>query len=451
MRSIRLLMAALLLALLPTMSMAQVEDDELLMDNDVIELPQHERPQMPDSNEVESGQFLRPLRMMALSPDSVYTLRQQLIQATDSLEALNGKLQSVLQRLDEVGHEATSIGQELSEVERSRDSLLVTNARYQKELNEKNALLESQVKAMQEKELLFAEKEELYKKAITSNDVDKAKFEGEIQSKNISIEAKAREIAYLQRDLDAKAQSLNAQKEDYERLTKERDRYRHIVDSLRTLVRAAELENVRKDEANKYLAQRAKEAEEKVQAATNKRKKVRPIQGVAMRFYRTPEWELYLKPRLDDDGTATGKYDQFVRNRNSGKVEFDFVTGASVMLWDMTDLINGDSKKDTLSLSRRELPKFDQQFAYDLGFYVGFGGSNLFKNFYVGPSFRFMDFFYLTAGVNIAEFEVLDPEYNVGTPIDPNLNLSRITSKLWKVTPYISFNIDLDFLSYIKK
>lgn len=391
----------------------------------------------------------------SISPDSVYALRQQLILAVDTLNAFREALQIMSEVLDTNTHEIEKLTRRLAITTRHRDSLLITNERFQKELQEKNALLESQVKAMQEKESLFAEKEELYRKAITSNDIDKAKFEGEIQSKNISIEAKAREIAYLQRDLDAKAQTLTAQKEDYERLTKERDRYLHIVDSLRQLVRAAELENVRKDEANKYLAQRAKEAEEKVSAATNKKKKVRPIQGVAMRFYRTPEWELYLNPRRDADGNLTGAYDKSVRNRNSGKVEFDFVTGASVMLWDMTPIFNAPRQPDTTSVLARagmkELPKFDQQFAYDLGFYVGFGGSNLFKNFYIGPSFRFMDFFYVTMGVNIAEFEELDSQYDENTIIDPNLNLANITTKLWKVTPYISFNLDLDFLSYIKK
>lgn len=390
-----------------------------------------------------------------IHPDSLYALRQQLLLTADSLESVRSALDIMRNVLDSNSTAISRLRHRLDITTHHRDSLLITNERFQKELQEKNTLLESQVKAMQEKESLFAEKEELYRKAITSNDIDKAKFEGEIQSKNISIEAKAREIAYLQRDLDSKAQTLTAQKEDYERLTKERDRYLHIVDSLRQLVRAAELENVRKDEANKYLAQRAKEAEEKVSAATNKKKKVRPIQGVAMRFYRTPEWELYLNPRRDADGNLTGAYDKSVRNRNSGKVEFDFVTGASVMLWDMTPIFNAPRQSDTASILSRagmkELPKFDQQFAYDLGFYVGFGGSNLFKNFYIGPSFRFMDFFYITMGVNIAEFEELDSQYNENTIIDPNLNLANITTKLWKVTPYISFNLDLDFLSYIKK
>lgn len=369
----------------------------------------------------------------------------------DSLSSFQDpdSLQTVIERflfaIDSLQHRQEVLERRLNFTAHHRDSLLITNARYQKELQEKNSLLEEQVKALQEKEQLFAEKEELYKAAVANSNVDKAQLEWEVQNKNISIEAKAREISYLQRDIDAKAQTLTAQKEDYDRLTRERDRYRQLVDSLRAQVREAELENVRKDEANKYLQQRAKDAEEKQQVAANKKKKVRPIQGIAMRMFRTPNWEIRLTPEASSDGTTS--YIKTAHNRNAGNVEFDFVTGASVMLWDLTKYFN-DNKQESLLTGA---PKFDQSFSYDIGFYVGFGGSNLFKNFYVGPSFRFMDFFYLTMGVNLCEYELLDECYTHGEPIDSGLTLDNITAKAWKVKPFVAFNIDLDFLSYIKK
>ena len=241
---------------------------------------------------------------------------------------------------------------------------------------------------------------------------------------------------------------------DQNKLEEERDRYRRRVDSLQALVHASELENVRKEEANKYLEQRAREAEARVADATNKKKKVRPIQGIAMRFYRTPNWEVRLQPRTNATGQYDGTYDKTVRNRNAGDIEFDFVTGASVMLWDLTPYFNKNhsSKKiGETNLRTPELKKFDQEFAYDLGIYVGFGGSNLFKNFYVGPSFRFVDFFYFTAGVNIAEYEVLVSGYEDGDIIDNALDIGAITAKAWLLKPYLSLSIDLDFLSYIKK
>ena len=227
---------------------------------------------------------------------------------------------------------------------------------------------------------------------------------------------------------------------DKEKLEAERNYYIHMVDSLRAIVRIAEIEAVRKEEANKYLAERAKAAEDKVSAATNKKKKVRPIQGVAMRFYRTPAWEIRLNANSD----------RYIANRNAGNIEFDYVTGASVMLWDMTRYFNKPHIIGNDSTGR-QLRGFDQDFAYDLGLYVGFGGSNLFKNFYVGLSFRFVDFFYFTAGFNVAEYQVLAKGYESGEVLLAGQSIDDITAKAWLLKPFISLSIDLDFLSYIKR
>jgi len=229
---------------------------------------------------------------------------------------------------------------------------------------------------------------------------------------------------------------LSASGVDKEKLEAERNHYIRLVDSLRAELRIAEIEAVRKEEAKKYMEERARTAEEKVNTATNRKKKVRPIQGVAMRFYRTPAWEI----RLDADGNRK------IANRNAGNIEFDYVTGASVMLWDLTKYFN---KEHTLKTG--EIPKFDQDFAYDLGLYVGFGGSNLLKNFYVGTSFRFVDFFYFTLGVNIAEYQVLAEGRHAGDPLTHGEGIDDITAKAWLMKPFLSFSIDLDFLSYIKK
>lgn len=333
-----------------------------------------------------------------------------------------------------------------------KDSLIAANDLYQKELQEKNRLLTEQMTAMQEKERLVAEKEELYRQALTNSTVDKAKWEGELRAKEASIEAKSKEIEFLQKDIDSKEGTLISQREIYMNLLTEKEHYRHLVDSLQRRVNAAEIENIRKQEENKYLAQKAKDAEEKAAITLNKKKKVRPIQGIAMRFFRTPDWDIRLTPDHVDPTTGAATYSKVIRNRNAGDIEFDFVTGASVMLWDLTDFFNSPSKKDTLSTSRLpEIPRFDQKFNYDLGIYVGFGGTNLFKNFYIGPSFRFVDFFYLTVGVNICEYEMLIDGYKAGQSLETALTLDDITAKSWLVKPFISLSIDLDFLSYIKK
>ena len=186
----------------------------------------------------------------------------------------------------------------------------------------------------------------------------------------------------------------------------------------------------------------------RVAEATNRKKKVRAIQGIAMRFYRTPNWEVRLQPAEE-----AGTYNKVLRNRNAGNIEFDFVTGASVMLWDLTQYFNKDIKSVKIgetNLKTPELRKFDQDFAYDVGIYVGFGGSNLFKNFYVGPSFRFVDFFYFTVGVNIAEYNVLVSGYGEGSILKSE-TIDDVTAKSWLLKPFLALSIDLDFLSYIKK
>ncbi len=117
-------------------------------------------------------------------------------------------------------------------------------------------------------------------------------------------------------------------------------------------------------------------------------------------------------------------------------------------MWDLTKYFN---QNHTIGPNGTEIRRFDQDFAYDVGFYVGFGGSNLFKNFYTGFSFRFVDFFYLTLGVNIAEYQVLKTGYENGDVIGASLSIDDVTAKAWLVNPFLSLSIDLDFLSYIKK
>lgn len=370
----------------------------------------------------------------------------------DSLRFCQSQLEALNSRLDSNEVLLATLRRRMNDLVMLKDSLIAANDLFQRQLQEKNRLMDEQKAAMQEKERLVAEKEELYRQALTNSTVDKAKWEGELKAKEASIDAKSREIAYLQKDIDAKESTLQSQRENYSHLLTEKEYYRHLVDSLQKRVNAVEYENIRKQEENKYLAQKAKDAEEKAAITLNKKKKVRPIQGIALRFFRTPDWDIRLTPDHVDPSTGAATYSKVIRNRNAGDIEFDFVTGASVMLWDLTDFFNGDSKKDSTSLTRLpDIPRFDQKFNYDLGIYVGFGGTNLFKNFYIGPSFRFVDFFYLTVGVNICEYEMLIDGYSAGQSLETALTLDDITAKSWLVKPFISLSIDLDFLSYIKK
>lgn len=417
---------------------AQVESTEWVADTSAWTFPEnpaaapslisHKIAEEPDTN----AALILKLESERDSLNQLLNLSNaSVVMMQDSAQTLYENLMKAQRRLDRVN--------------RLKDSLVVNNERFQKELEDMNHLLEDKIKAIQEKEALVAEKEQLYRDALSSSTINKAQLEAEIAAKQASIDAKDHEIKFMQKGIDDKENSISDQKAAYERLSKEKELYRHLVDSLRNRCIEMDKENVRKQEENRYLAQRAREAEEKVATATNRKKKVRPIQGIAMRFYRTPEWTISLTPR-EENGNKV--YDKQIWNRNAGNLEFDFITGASVMLWDLTNVLN---KPDTARTILTDIRSFDQQFSYDLGLHVAFGGSNLFKNFYVGPSFRFMDFFYITMGVNVCEFEVLKEGIHNYDILDASQNMTDVICKKWLVKPFFSFSIDLDFLSYIKR
>jgi hypothetical protein len=107
-------------------------------------------------------------------------------------------------------------------------------------------------------------------------------------------------------------------------------------------------------------------------------------------------------------------------------MEFDYITGVSLSLVDL-------SKKDG-------------NFTYDAGLFVGFGGQNLFKNFYIGPSFKVLDYFHVNTGINAAEYQQLQSGFKEGQQAT-----SVPTVKEWKLNVYLGFTIDLELLASIPK
>ena len=231
-----------------------------------------------------------------------------------------------------------------------------------------------------------------------------------------------KEFVYWVRDSIARTQ-LARMEVDVLGVEAEDAKYFRMSDTLREKLKAAEIIIMQREEELKYTRQRAEAAEEKVTLATNRKKKVRVIQGMAMRLYPTPEWT--IQPRVSTNGVTQNT----ILNKNSGSVDFDLVVGASMMLYDLT--------------------KPNSKFSQDIGLYVGFGGNNLFKNFYVGPSYKFLDFFHLTAGINIAQYEVLADGWSEGDVLPDGWAIQ--TTREWKVTAFISLSFDLDFISYIGK
>lgn len=310
-----------------------------------------------------------------------------------------------------------------NELHLMNDTLTVVNNEINKQLSEKNALLEEKIRILQQKEILFAEKEQLYKEAISNSNVDKAKVEGLVETKNASIEGKDKEISLLQKSINEKENHISTKDMQLKQMSAERDKYFMMSDTLREQLKEAQIVILKREEELKYTKKRAEEAEAKVERATGRKKKVRVIQGLAMHFSPMPDW--IIRPRIN----PAGEYKNFIENANAGTVDFDLVVGASVMLLDLT--------------------KNGEKFTQDLGIYVGFGGNNLFKNFYLGPSYKFLDFFHLSIGVKMAQYTVLADDYKVGDELPVGWAIP--TAKKWIITPYISLSFDLDFISYIGK
>lgn len=351
----------------------------------------------------------------------------QQIYSEDSLEfeytALQLEVESLRKEVVGLNESIDALKNRNKELHLINDTLTVVNNEINKQLSEKNALLEEKIRILQQKEILFAEKEQLYKEAISNSNVDKAKIEGLVEAKNASIVGKDKEISLLQKSINEKENHISTKDMQLKQMSAERDKYFMMSDTLREQLKEAQIVILKREEELKYTKKRAEEAEAKVERATGRKKKVRVIQGLAMHFSPMPDW--IIRPRIN----PAGEYKNFIENANAGTVDFDLVVGASVMLLDLT--------------------KNGEKFTQDLGIYVGFGGNNLFKNFYLGPSYKFLDFFHLSIGVKMAQYTVLADDYKVGDELPVGWAIP--TAKKWIITPYISLSFDLDFISYIGK
>lgn len=358
---------------------------------------------------------------------SSFSVCGQHIDETDSLEfelsSLRFEIEELHSQIEKLDQLVVKLKSRNKELHLMNDTLTVVNNEIKQQLNEKNALLEEKIRILQQKEILFAEKEQVYKEAISTSNIDKAKIEGLVEAKNASIEGKDKEISLLQKSINEKENHISNKDKQLSLISEERDKYFRMSDTLREQLKAAQIVIMQREEELKYTKQRAEAAEEKVLHATNRKKKVRVIQGMAMRFFPTPDWD--IMPRA----LGNSEYENIIVNRNSSKVDFDLVVGASMMLMDLT--------------------KPGQKFSQDLGIYVGFGGNNIFKNFYVGPSYKFLDFFHVSAGVNVAQYTMLADGYEEGSVLPAGWSIQ--TTKQWKVTAYFSLSFDLDFISYIGK
>lgn len=358
------------------------------------------------------------------------------LKAVDSLDTFRFMLKQERSRnfilsyeLDSLNRMVHMLSARIDQLKQREDELVPLNEALNRkivelgaELHAKNLFLEEQIRLQKDKEQLFAEKEQIYKDAVNSSLIDKVKLEGLISAKDSRLEGKEREIGLLQQSIDEKNRDIAGRNSEIQKIIADKAAADRRIDTLRTTLTETEKNLVRTGEQLKYTELKLKDCENRYSTVTNKKKKTRVVQGFAIKGYRTPDFALAPK-----DANNPGVY--VITNNNTSDVEFDYVTGASFML--------------------KDLSKPDASLTYDVGFFLGFGGNNLFKNFYLGPNFKLFDVLHVNLGANIREYEALKEGFNVGDKLDAGIAIP--TTKEWKIKPYFGITFDLELLTMIGK
>jgi len=282
--------------------------------------------------------------------------------------------------------------------------------------------LEQKLQLLRDKEFQLTDCQIKLREAQSTALLDQAKLEGKNEVSTTKVEAKDREIAYMQESIKEKDRIITEKTNDLASYYKDKSNSLRIVDSLSRALNAKELELVKVSERLRIIEGQYNEMVAQKVAAQNKKKKVRFVQGVGLKNYRTPDYQL-----APQSSTSTATY--VITNKNAGNIEFDYVTGVSLSIYDLS--------------------KPEGKYTYDAGLFVGFGGTNLFKNFYISPSFKAFDFFHFLLGINIAEYQELQSGFNEGDALPPGMSIPTV--KEWKVNAFFGMTIDFELLSNIPK
>jgi hypothetical protein len=285
-----------------------------------------------------------------------------------------------------------------------------------------NSSLEQKLQLLRDKEFQLNDCQIKLREAQSAASLNQAKLEGKNEVSVTKVEAKDREIAYMQESMKEKDRIIAEKTNELANYYRDKSSSLRIVDSLSRTLNAKELEFVRVSERLRIIEGQYNEMVAQKTAAQNKKKKVRFVQGVGLKNYRTPDYQL-----APQSAATTSTY--VITNKNAGKIEFDYITGVSLSLYDLSPP--------------------EGKYTYDAGLFVGFGGTNLFKNFYISPSFKAFDFFHFLLGVNIAEYQQLQSGFNEGDVLPPGMSIPTV--KEWKANVFFGMTIDFELLSNIPK
>lgn len=370
--------------------------------------------------------------------DSLYAARLmqdnlELYQQIDSLDLLikgfNRKNAEQVQQLDSLQILILKLQSDMLLADNKADTLSRQKLRLSSELlNLKQEMLalgikmEQTLQLLRDKEFQLKDCQIKLKEAESAASLKEALLSGKNDVNSTKVEAKDREIAYMQKSMDEKDRIIREKSDELSVYYREKNNSLRIMDSLSRALNQKELELVKVSERLKIIESQYNDMLAQRAAATNKKKKIRFVQGVGLKNYRTPDWQL-----APQSSSTTSVY--VITNKNSGKIEFDYITGVSLSLYDLS--------------------KENSKFTYDAGLFVGFGGANLFKNFYIAPSFKAFDFFHFMLGCNIAEYQQLQTGFNEGDELPGGLSIPTV--KEWKANFFLGMTIDFELLTSIPK
>ncbi len=345
------------------------------------------------------------------------------------IEMLKLNETSLKSQVDSIQLSINQLNNQLGLKKNQNDSLLMeritlnrTILTLKQDILKCNTEMEGKAQLLRDRDFRMATLEAEIKEMKNNAEIRQVKLEGQLDVHNTKIEAKDKEISYLQKSIDEKDRIIREKTDELTQFYREKDNSLRIIDSLTRTLNQKELDFIKVSERLKIIEAQYNDMSAKQAAATNKKKKIRFIQGVGLKNYRTPDWQLSL---ADLSSSSANK----IINKNGGNFEFDYMTG--------------------VSLSMIDLSKEKGKFTYDAGLFVGFGGANLFKNFYIGPSFKILDYFHVNAGANIAEYTQLQAGFKEGDILTGSTTIPTV--KEWKINLYIGFNVDFDLLSSIPK
>ncbi len=330
----------------------------------------------------------------------------------DSLQSLVAQYQAQL----------VVAGRRSDTLESQRIRLAQNMVKLRQEILDIKTMLEKTLQSMRDKEFLYTECQAKLHEAEAAVSLNEARFEGKNDVSNTKIEAREREIAYMKETITEKDRIISEKTTELSGLYRDKSNSLRILDSLSRTLNNRELELAKVSEHLRIIESQYNEMVAAKTAAQNKKKKVRFVQGFALKSFRTPDYQLTPK-----SSSSTATY--VITNKNAGKVEIDYITGVSLSMYDLS--------------------KPDGKYTYDAGLFFGFGGTNFFKNFYISPSVKAFDYFHFMLGLNVAEYELLQSGFSEGDVLPPGMSIPTV--KQWKANVFFGMTIDFELLANMTK